>query len=129
MCPSCGGNFPLTTDHIVPIWLRQQVGHFGITHGDICAVNGFDINLERKVCKVCNYAKGGNINYKDPIVRKYISTFIYMVVERLRGVSSGKLKVRCACNDTVATLSSTVMQAVVNTHNGVIPLSHVVSGM
>ena len=74
-CPTCPFSGALTTDHTIPKWLQRRLDIFG-----------FKIQPppNRKVCATCNTKKGGQIDYKNPAVRKFMLEFVEKVILKLK---------------------------------------------
>lgn len=65
-------------------------------------------------------AKSGSIVYRDPIVRKYMTTFVEMVQEKIETSWKKRLRVVCVCKSCApASLPSEIMKEVIAAHAGV----------
>lgn len=98
ICAVCECEQEMTIDHIVPKWLLIDVARFGLSFTDILEKANLQGKMWRDVCTACNVAKGGQILWKDPVVRDYMKEFVFQINERLNyQTGPRKLKVVCGC--------------------------------
>ena len=75
-CLKCDKVAPMTEDHVFPKWLRKALPNFGIkidSTGDV-----------QLICKECNGAKGGNLDYSDWATRTAIKNIVVKFVTEVR---------------------------------------------
>lgn len=86
MCPKCGKDNRMSRDHIVPRWLLRRIGQFGLNK---LKQNRLVPELVfQKICVVCNYEKGGKIDYDNPIVNDFMLKFAHAILEKCKSKSN-----------------------------------------
>ena len=103
-CPECQQDGTLNRDHIIPRWLMKAMYNFGFKPDDVLLKAGLlGKRITQPMCIACNGMKSGFLDWKDPLVRQYIKTFLLMCEEELdRREAPVQVLVVCKCKECEA---------------------------
>lgn len=98
ICSVCQSEAHTTYGHRVPAWLFREMALYGFDFKKIIVNAGITGKMWQKECAACNTAKGSTLDWKDPLVRKFLSSFVAEVNEKLEAaVGPRKLIAICGC--------------------------------
>jgi len=74
----------LTYDHRVPKWFLSRMSYFGFSKLKESKLRKHNIEMLRQmICVKCNTAKGGKIDWDDPLVKQFMFELVQAIMDKL----------------------------------------------
>jgi hypothetical protein len=101
ICPECGNEEILTTEHIIPQWIIRLLPNLGFNHTDVLKYSGLtNPQTMSQLCFKCNVSRGGKLSYHNKVVAKYLTAVVLMIeLEINKPKLPVKVLVKCCCKE------------------------------